>query len=167
MVYSISNTASKRVFPKKIVLLGKALEMFSRKISILQLFCFLLFLGVTQCVTAIELSTAQYPLNAKDHVISGVKDSVPAVTTASAMPVFKPNPKIDYKILEAQVNPNIDYKILKTTLPSNPVVRKNTAPKLFTDSPIPQLPKIQKPLNPVPHDFQQNQKLPENKPENN
>lgn len=29
------------------------------------------------------------------------------------MPVFKPRPDVDYKILQAQVNPLIDYKILK------------------------------------------------------
>ena len=29
------------------------------------------------------------------------------------MPLFKPKPDIDYKILQAQVNPGIDYKILK------------------------------------------------------
>jgi len=155
------------VFPKIFEVFWKAFNMFTGKFVILQLFCSLLFLGVPQCVTAIELITAQYPLNAKDHFISGVPDSVLPDTAASAMPVFKPSPKIDYKILEAQINPDIDYKILKTTTPRNPVVRRNSAPKLFTNSPIPQLPKIQKPLTPIPHDFQRNQKLPENKPENN
>ena len=29
------------------------------------------------------------------------------------MPVFKPSPNIDFKILQAQVDPGIDYKILK------------------------------------------------------
>ena len=53
----------------------------------------------------------------------------------SNMPVFKPRPDIDFKILRAQVDPTIDYKILtvgpelKKIFPAQKFKNYHTSPK--------------------------------------
>lgn len=99
------------------------------KIRLWSAICSILFLVTADDASAIVNSeNVINPLIAKDILLqkSPVKNS-------GNMPVYKPYPNIDYKILRMKVDPSIDYKILHT-MPSGIFNRKNTPPEFQPDS---------------------------------
>jgi hypothetical protein len=139
----------------------KEFEMADRKFEMITIFFF--FAAVCWAIYG-ELHAVELNLvNAIDRSISTPPDSLLPGKKTSVMPIYKPDPKIDYKILKVQIDPDIDYKILKIK-DFNAFPPVNPAPKSPKDSPFNMQPKIQTPLNPSPHGFQSSPDFPKETP---
>ena len=119
--------------------------MDKRKFVVLSAICSLFFLGTAYDAPAVaNPETIINPLIIKDLVLPPSP-----LNNRGHMPVYRPDQKIDYKILRMKVDPDIDYKMLNT-MPSGIFNGKNQTPEFRPDTPFKLSPPRSIPHNPSP-----------------